>query len=56
MVCICETHGWSYQVESGVKITFPRVADGVEGDLGVGEAVRYAVASCDDDDAGTGGR
>jgi len=29
----------------GSQIMFPRVADGVEGDLGVGEAARYAVAS-----------
>jgi len=32
-------------VESGVKITFLRDADWVEGYLGVGEAVRYAFAS-----------
>jgi hypothetical protein len=43
-------------VKLGVQITFSRDADGVEGDLGVGEAVRHAVASCDGDGAGTDGR
>lgn len=39
------------QVESGVKIMSLRDGVGMEGDLRLGEAVRYAVASCDN--AGT---
>lgn len=32
---------------SGVITVFPRDGVGMEGDLRVGEAVRYAVTSCD---------